>query len=165
MNAESTRRSFIRKTGAALSVPLAAAGAVVRVRAAEDDDPIAARLARLEDMNAIRAVNQTFARQVSAGQAETLGIDPSIRQVTADDFGERDVIDVASDRQSATGVMHCSVEIETAIGPSCPLVEMARAQGGGVVRRSESGVFENTYRRRDGIWSLERSTLKLIPER
>ena len=47
--------------------------------------------------------------------------------------------------------MHCTVEIETAIGPSCPLVEMAREQGGGVVMRSEAGVFENAYVRRDGI--------------
>jgi hypothetical protein len=157
MKSDSTRRSFIRKTGAALSVPLAAAGAVIPVRAAEKDDPIGARLARLEDTHAIRALNQALARQVSAGEAEALGIDPGIRHVAADDFGERDVIDVAADRLTATSLMHCSVEIETAIGPSCPLVEMAREQGGGVVKRAERGVFENVYARSNGVWTIQRS--------
>jgi hypothetical protein len=61
--------------------------------------------------------------------------------------------------------MHCTVQVATPIGPSCPLVEMAREQGGGVVRRSECGVFQNAYARRDGVWSLERSTFTLIPAR
>jgi hypothetical protein len=162
MKTASSRRSFIRKTGAALSVPLTAAGALVPARAAADDDPVATRLALFEDTSAIRALNQAFARQVSAGEAETLGIDPSIRNVAADNFGERDAIDIAADRQTATGRMYCSVEIETAIGPSCPLVEMAREQGGGVVRRAENGVFENVYVRHDGVWSLERSTYRPV---
>ena len=160
MKGESTRRSFIRKTGAALSVPLAAAGAVVPLQATVEEDPIAARLARLEDANAIRVLNQSFAQQVNAGAAHSLGIDSGIANIIAADFGERDTIEVALDRQTATAVMHCTVTIETAIGPSCPLVEMAREQGGGVVRRSESGVFENAYVRRDDAWSIERSTYR-----
>jgi hypothetical protein len=55
-------------------------------------------------------------------------------------------------------MMHCGVELETAIGPICLLVEMARAQGGGFVRRSESGVFEQSYIKREGMWTLQRST-------
>jgi hypothetical protein len=162
MTAASSRRSFMRKTGAALSVPLAAAGAVVELRATGEDDPIAARLAGLEDAHAIRTLNQAFAQQVNAGTAHTLGIDPAIGNVVAEDFGARDAIEVALDRQTATGVMHCTVTIETAIGPSCPLVEMAREQGGGVVRRSESGVFEYLYARRDGVWSIERATYRRL---
>jgi len=160
MKTASTRRSFIRKTGVALSAPLAAAAAVVPVPAGASVDPVAQQLARLEDVNAIRALNQAFARQVNAGDAEALGIDPSVRDVSADDFGERDVIEVAPDRQTATSRMHCTVHIETLIGPSCPLVEMAREQGGGIVRRSESGVFEHVYLRRDGAWSIEHSTYR-----
>ena len=53
--------------------------------------------------------------------------------------------------------MHCSVELETAIGPSCPLVEMACVQGGGFVSRFESGIFEQPYLKRDGMWTLQRS--------
>jgi hypothetical protein len=158
--AASTRRSFIRKTGAALSAPLAAAAAVVPVRAGGDADPLGVRLARLEDEYAIRALNQDVARQVNAGGAAALGIDPAIGTVAADDFGRRDAIDVAPDRQTATSLMHCTVQIETVIGPSCPLVEMARLQGGGVVRRSETGVFENVYARRDGVWMLQRTTYR-----
>jgi hypothetical protein len=160
MKAPSTRRSFIRKTGAALSAPLAAAAVVVPARAGEANDSRAHQLARLEDVNAIRSLNDAFARQVNAGRAEALGIDPGIRNVTTGDFGERDAIEVARDRRTATSLMHCTVHIETPIGPSCPLVEMAREQGGGVVRRSETGVFEHVYARHDGVWTIERSTYR-----
>jgi len=118
------------------------------------------RLARLEDVNALRALNQAFAQQVNAGTAHTLGIDPAIGNLVTADFGERDVIDVALDRQTATGVMHCTVTIETAIGPSCTLVEMAREQGGGVVRRTEAGIFEIAYERRDGVWTIRSSVYR-----
>ena len=160
--ARSTRRSFIRKTGVVLSAPMAAAAAVVPAHAESPADSLADRLARLEDVNAIRALNQAFARQVSAGEAQPLGIDSSIGDVVASAFGERDVIDVAPDRHTATGLMHCAVTIETAIGPSCPLVEMAREQGGGVIRRTEEGVFENVYVRRDGAWRIQRSTYRQL---
>jgi hypothetical protein len=36
-------------------------------------------LALLEDIDAIRALNRAFARQVNAGAAEEVGIDPAIR--------------------------------------------------------------------------------------
>jgi hypothetical protein len=160
MKARSTRRSFIRKTSVALSAPLAAATSVVPVGVEAVDDTLAGRLARLEDVNAIRAVNQAFARQVSRGDAQGIGIDPGIRDVVASEYGEYDVIDVAPDRETATGVMHCMVQIETPIAPSCPLVEMAREQGGGIVRRTESGVFENVYARRDGKWIIQSSTYR-----
>jgi hypothetical protein len=52
------------------------------------------------------------------------------------------------------------VQSETAIGPDCPLVEMARQHGGGVVRRTERGVFENAYVRRGGIWKILRSVYR-----
>jgi hypothetical protein len=168
----STRRSFIRTTGAALSVPLAAVGATLPATLVADGDPLLTRLEMLEDVNAIRALNQAWARHVNAGEDEAIAalfsdasaarIDPSIRSVAAAGFGEQDVIEVAADRQTATGLMHCMVEIETAIGPSCPLVEMAREQGGGVVMRSEAGVFENAYARRDGSWTIERSTYRRL---
>ena len=156
----STRRSFIQTTGAALSLPLTAVAATVPAAAADDGDPLAARLARLEDLEAIRALNQAFTRQVSAGQAEALGIDPGIRIVAAHEFGERDVIELLPGQQTATCRLHCAVQIETVIGPSCPLVEMAREQGGGVVTRSEIAVFENACVKRDGVWTIQRSAYR-----
>jgi len=152
----SSRRSFIRRTGAALSAPLAAAGMAVP-SAAATTDPAASRLALLEDLDAIRALNHELLRQVEAGEAGQLGVDPGIGRVSPLDFGARDRIEVAPDRRTAIGVLHCSVEIATPIGPSCTLVEMAREQGGGVVRRTETGVFETVYVRRGGRWRVERS--------
>jgi hypothetical protein len=72
------------------------------------------------------------------------------------------VIEIASDRQTATGLLHCTVELENAIGPDCPLVDMARQQGGGVLRRTVRVVFENAYVRRDGVWMIQRSTFRPI---
>ena len=54
--------------------------------------------------------------------------------------------------------MHCIVDTEEVIGPPCPLVEMAREQGGGVVRRTERVVFEHTYVKQEGVWKIQRST-------
>jgi hypothetical protein len=150
-----TRRSFIQTAGAALSVPLAAAAANVPVSAG--GDPLHARLARLEDLDAIRALNREYARQVNAGE-----IDLGIRAVAPHGGGEEDVIDIAPDRLTATALVHCTLHIESAIGPDCPLVEMARQQGGGVVRHTERGVFEHPSVRRDGIWRIERSTHRVI---
>ena len=161
----STRRSFIQTAGAALSVPLAATAATVPAGAAVDGDSLKARLAYLEDLDAIRALNQEYARHVNAGAHDVIGslfanpsdarVDPDVRGMAPGGFGEQDVIDVAPDRQTATGHLHCTVQVETAIGPSCPLVEMARQQGGGVVRRTEHRVLENAYVRRDGVWKIE----------
>ena len=50
---------------------------------------------------------------------------------------------------------------ESALDPDCPLVEMARQQGGGVVRRTERGVFENVYVKRDGSWKIQQSAYRL----
>jgi hypothetical protein len=172
----STRRGFIQTTiqtaGAALSMPLAGAAASAPVSAAKPSDSLTARLAYLEDMDAIRALNREYARHANAGAHEALGalfanpseaqIDEDVRPVAPDDFGEHDVIDIAPDRQSATALLHCTVHVESAIGPSCPLVDMARQQGGGVVRRTERGAFENVYVRREGIWKIQRCAYRAI---
>ena len=107
----------------------------------------------------VRYESWEWARRVNAGEEKAIA-DVGIRRMASDGFGEQDVIEVAADRQTATALMHCMVEIETVIGPSCPLVEMAREQGGGVVTRVETGVFENVYARRDGIWTIQRSTYR-----
>jgi hypothetical protein len=90
------------------------------------EDPLAARLALIEDIDAIRALNRAFARQVNAGQPRKwVSTRPS--GVALQEFSERDMISLSPDRQAAVCMMHCVVELETAIGPICPLVEMGRA--------------------------------------
>jgi hypothetical protein len=168
-----TRRSFIAIAGAALSAPVAAAAATSSMWLPPSGgrlDPLEARLAELEDLDAIRALNQAHARHVTAGTHERVAalfanpsdapIDPDIREIAPDGFGERDAIEIAEDRQTATARLHVTVRTETAIGPDCPLVDMARLQGGGVVSRLDSVVFENAYVRRDGVWRILRSTRK-----
>jgi hypothetical protein len=44
------------------------------------------------------------------------------------------------------------------LDPDCTLVEMARAQGEGVLRVALPGVLENTYVRRGGAWKILRVT-------
>jgi hypothetical protein len=161
----STRRRFFLQAGAAVSVPLAASVA----HAAEGgvgDSAVKARLAALEDVNAIRELQQAYARLVNSGARAEIPklfadpsaavVDDSVRGLSAYGFGEHDIIDVAADRRTATARIHCTVQTETAIGPSCTLVEMAREQGEGVLRRAEKLVLASTYVKVGGTWKIER---------
>jgi hypothetical protein len=74
----------------------------------------------------------------------------------AADGNEEDAIEVATDRRTATARLWRTVYRQTAIGPSCTLVEMARLQGGGVVTRADATVVENVYVCRNGVWKFRR---------
>lgn len=167
----STRRGFFWKAGAALSAPLAfAAGGTRAAEAGDDAARLKSRLAELEDVEAIRAQNRAHARLLSSGPREALvelfvhpsavRIEAGLRAVSPDRFGEHDTIEIAADGQRATARIHCVAEIEAPIEPRCPLVDMAREQGGGIVKRTESAVLENSYVKRDGVWRIERSVYR-----
>ncbi|HEU4617143.1 MAG TPA: nuclear transport factor 2 family protein [Gammaproteobacteria bacterium] len=182
----STRRSFFWKAGAALSAPLAfaASGAKASAVRSEVGPDSTVRLALLEDVDAIRRLNQAYARHVISGDHEALAalfVDRAasqaalfvdlagdfeagseLRSVSSEHFGEHDVIDVAPDGKSATARIHCAVELEAPIEPRCPLVDMAREQGGGVVRRSGRGVLENEYAKLDGGWKIRRCLYRSV---
>ena len=136
-----TRRSFIAVAGAAISAPVAAAAASSswlppsggRTDARQD------RLAELEDLQAIRALNQAHC-------STTPGIAPH-------DFGEHDQIEIAPDRKTATARFSVTLHTETELEP-CPLVEMARLQGGGVIARADHVVLEGVYTRGDDGWKI-----------
>lgn len=154
--------------GAALSAPIAAAAATVPSRVPEGE-PLADRLTRFEDLDAIRALNQAYARHLNAGEREVLAslfVDPTgmrlddVRGIAADDLGADDAIDVRADRRTATARLHCTVQKESAIGPNCPLVDMARLQGGGVINWTEPVVLETAYVRSDDGWKFERVTTR-----
>ena len=175
MNMEtlSTRRRFLSNAGAALSAPLAVAGVNAAQAGAEDHASPEARLEELEDVNAIRKLHHTYARLVNRRAYDEVArlfavpseaeVDPGIRGLSADRFGEDDLIELTADRRSATGRFHSVAEIETAIGPSCTLVEMARAQGEGFVRRSEKRVIEAAYVREAGVSKIRRAAFSPPP--
>ena len=65
-----------------------------------------------------------------------------------------DVIEVAENGLTATACLRYAAETERPIEPACPLVEMARAQGGGVLRQGERGVLEGSFVKVDGAWKI-----------
>jgi hypothetical protein len=158
----STRRRFFWQAGAALSVPLAAAAASP---AQADANEASARLAALEDEKAIRALQRAYAELINSSAHEkarglfvnpaAAHIDGSIRSLSAVGFGEHDAIEISPDRKTATARTQCAAQTETAIGPSCTLVEMAREQGEGVLRRAERRVLVGSYVRVGGAWKIE----------
>jgi hypothetical protein len=164
----SARRGFLWKASAALAAPLAVGAASASAHATARDAS-QARLAELEDVNAIRELTRRYVRHVNAGaheDAAALFAEPAradkrfARTLSADPLGGEDSIEIAAGGTSATGRLHCTGVIETPIEPATPLVEMARAQGGGVVRRSERGVLEGTYVKRDGGWRIGRLSFR-----
>jgi hypothetical protein len=164
----STRRIFFGHASAALSAPLAVAATLAAE--GQDAEDVAARLGALEDANAIRALQQAYVRLVNAGAHEDVAalfadpaaalVDTSVRILSADSFGEHDVIDVAPADGTATARLHCTVETESPIEPCCTLVQMARLQGEGVVKRSERRVLESAYVKRHGAWKLARAAFR-----
>jgi hypothetical protein len=155
------------KSSAVLAAPLAAT--VPAALMAEDG--LKARLARLEDEAAIRELHQIWLRRVNDGSgaakplfadAEGTAFDQTVRSITADHAGQPDVIEVASDGKSATGRFPCAVEIETTIAQDCTLAQMARAQGGGFVRRTERRVLKVEYAKASGAWAIAKVEFALV---
>ena len=165
----STRRRFFWQAGAALSAPLAASTALGE---GSSGDAAHERLAALEDERAIRALNQQYAELVAArayAELAALHAEPSafrleerVRAIVPDSFGAADAIELAPDRATAASRIRCVVHVETAIGPSCTLVEMARQQGDGVLKSTERRVLEHEYVKRGGVWKIARSSYRAV---
>lgn len=163
----STRRGFFLKAGALVSAPLAAAGAGTRAAA---DDALTARLAELEDREAIFELHRRLVRCVNAGDRSALAslfddpaaadvdFDSSLRRLLTGPDADVEIVAHEAARGTARVRLRCIAETETPIEPSCTLVEMARLQGEGVVRRSEPRVLEHGLVRRDGVWRIARAT-------
>jgi hypothetical protein len=160
-----TRRSFIAVAGTALSAPVAAAAATIPGRL--ESDPMQRRLAHLEDVNEIRALNHLYLRHAAAGAHQEMAalfanppqspMGGHICGVSPSGFGEHDVVEVADDRQTATGRLHLTVHTETPLDPDSTLAQMAHAQGEGVVRVASPTVLEVTYVRHAGAWKILRT--------
>ena len=161
----SARRGFLWKATAALAAPLAVGAARAGARAAGERDASHARLTDLEDANAIRELTRRYVRHVNAGahdDAAALFLEPAYADtraagaLAADPLGGEDAIEIAAGGTTANARLHCTAAIEIPIEPVTPLVAMARAQGGGVLKRTDRGVLEAAYVKRDGGWKIER---------
>jgi hypothetical protein len=162
-NTASTRRSFLKR-GALLVAPLAAAAVPAAVIA---DNPLKARVARLENEAAIRKLHQRWLRGIHAGaddarlprckSEEGPDFQHQVRRIAADHAGQPDVVELAADGKSAIGRFPCVVEIETAISQDCTLSQMAHAQGGGFLRRTEHRVLNVEYVKHSGSWAIAKS--------
>jgi len=155
----STRRSFL-KGGALLAAPLAAVAAPAVFAA---DEELKARLAKLENEAAIHSLHQSWLRRVNLGAAgaatpfadsKNVALDESVCSIAADHAGQPDTIEIAADGRSAAGRFGCAVVIETRIAQDCTLAQMALAQGGGFVRRTERRVLKVEYAKAPGTWGI-----------
>src|SRR5882672_5891068 len=193
-NAVGTRRRFFFGASAVLAAPIALAAIAIQAAAhgtnghaadadadpaaAAEREALAARVAALEDANAIRELQRAYVRHVDAG-AHAAGarlfaepararLDETIHglalEATADSAAEVAAdapadfagLVVTPDRQRAAIHARCVVRIEAPIvAPGCTLVEMARAQGEGVVRRTERSWLDQTFVRQNGVWKIE----------
>jgi lipoprotein-anchoring transpeptidase ErfK/SrfK len=142
MNDKTTRRTFFGGA-AVLAAPLAATAAVA------NGDDTAARLAALEDANAIRALLQHYAQRVNSG--EVAAPDASVRRLALD---RDDAIDIVAD-STATAQVTCTIETAKPIDGRETLVEMARLQGDGVIKRNERRVLTSRLVKRNGTWSID----------
>ncbi|HEX4074883.1 MAG TPA: hypothetical protein VHX49_05760 [Candidatus Acidoferrales bacterium] len=161
-DANSTRRSFL-KGGALLAAPLAAAVPAAILA----DDGTKARLAKLENEAAIRELHQAWLRGINTGareEAVSLFADPkrpafdsSVRSIAPDHAGAPDAIEVAADGKRAAGRFHCAVETETTIALDSTIAQMAHAQGGGYIRRTERRVLRVEYVKSAGAWAIAKA--------
>jgi hypothetical protein len=147
MSNKPTRRWFFAKAGATLAAPLAATAAFAGER--DGAGYLAGRRSAFEDVDAIRALLAAL-----LADPARLGLDAGAN-IAAD---RDDAITIATDG-AATARVPCTVETATPIESCGTLVEMARLQGDGVVRRSERRVLASTFVKRNGIWHIEHTEL------
>lgn len=161
MSIRPTRRLFF---SAAVAAPLAAAAPALAAKPAGDD--LAARLARLEDQEALRTLQAAYVTHVNAqaraeltvlfAEAEEAHSDVAIRSLTGEPA--TDGIQIAVDGTTAIVRGTFVVATETPIDGTATVLEMARLQGDGVVRKSERRTLEIAAVKVDGVWKIERTS-------
>jgi hypothetical protein len=159
-----TRRGFLLKATSALSAPIALAAAGGRASARPRIDA-EATLVALEDERSIRALQLAYAERVNAASPTRAPADPSgalgDATIAALVVDLRDAVQVAPDRRTAKAVLRCEIVVETPIdAPGYSLVDLARLQGEGVLRRRETRALEQTFTRENGIWKIASTALK-----
>jgi hypothetical protein len=196
----SGRRSFIWKTGAAMSAVVASAvtgfsksGADRGTGLQDQIDRLSSQLGSLEDANAIRRLHQVFESRLDQGMYEEVagmfaddaeatykgglfaGKD-GIRRLCCDHFSsgrtgkkiepapgfetdpaqQLDIVEVAGDRQTATGQFPYSIQVGAPMTGDSSLVKMARLQGEGIVKWWEGGIYHVSYVKEGEAWKIAR---------
>lgn len=158
----STRRKFL-KGGALLAAPIAATsvGALALADGGLRGDELRTRLTRLEDEAAIRELQQSWLRQINAGQREAQ-LDGAVRRISAHHAGAADRIEIAADGQSAVGHFDSAIELETPLAQDSTLAQMAHVQGNGSVRRTERRLLTVRYTKTGGAWAIGKIGLRSL---
>lgn len=164
MSGKPTRRAFFGGAGAALAAPFAATAAFageLKGRAY-----VVGSLAAFDDANAIRVLQQRYARLAGAARRDALAalfadparvsVDERVRSMIVD--GD-DSIEILRDGTARASVP-CIVITATPIESCGTLVEMARLQGDGFVASRERRVLFGSFVKRNGVWKIDRMELK-----
>jgi len=200
------RRSFIWKTGAAMSAVVASAVAGISKPTAHADtglagelDRLSNRIGSLEDANTLRALHQAYESHLDKGLYEAV-VDmftddaevvyngglfsgkKSIHRLYRDHFGpgltgkkiepppglqsgseqQQDIVEVSGDRKTANGRFPYSMQVGAPMTGDSSLVEMARLQGGGIVKWWEGGIHEVSYLKVGDSWKIRRLEHRVV---
>jgi SnoaL-like domain len=207
LNPNPGRRSFLWRTGAAVSAVLASAVAGVSKSSPDRDadvsgdvDKLSNRIGCLEDANLIRNLHQTYESCLDRGMYEEVvgmfaddaevvfnggvfaGKDNGIRRLYCDHFaprlagkkmapapgfepdpsGQQDIVKVAADRRTAACQFPYSMQVGEPMTGNSSLVEMARLQGGGIVKWWEGGICEASYVKAGESWKIRKLEYRAI---
>jgi len=180
------RRSFIWKTGAAVSAVFASAVAGVSKPSVKQADSA-------EDSNAVRTLHRTYEARLHEGRyEEALALfsdkaevvyngglfagDKGLRRLycslfTAGQTGrkvepaagfepdpaqETDIVVISADGKSATGRFPYSMLVGTPMEGDSSLVAMARLHGEGIMKWWEGGTCEASYEKAGRSWKIKR---------
>jgi hypothetical protein len=201
------RRSFLWRTGAAMSAVLASAVAGVSKSSPDPDDgskgdadKLSNQIGRLEDANVIRKLHQTYESYLDRGMYEAVvsmfadeadvvfnggiysGKDAGGRRLYCDHLAPRlagkkiepapgfvpdpamqvDAVEVAANRRTASSQFPYSMQVGEPMTGNSSLVEMARLQGGGIVKWWEGGICEASYVKVGESWKIRRLEYRAV---
>lgn len=174
-----SRRAFFRKAGAAaLTAPLAAGAAGLAHAGgpdSADDAALRQRLAVLEDIEAIRALNATLMRHVNRGEREAIRalfanpervtFDSRIARLSHDQAASHaaresgapasdgDGISISFDGAHASATLCCIAQIATPLSTDGgTLADMARLQGTGMIHHERHVQLKAAYLKQGDGW-------------
>jgi hypothetical protein len=155
------RRSFL-KTGAIVAAPLAMAAPTAAFAADDSRD----RLARLEDVRAVEALQRKFLRYLNGGEdcgdyiasSDAVDLGEGLRSI-AEDMRHEATFELAEDGKTARARCTCRVERETAFTGDSTIEQMARFEGQGSHRHEERGVLAMEFAKGKDGWRIARARL------